>query len=58
MTEKQKNVITVNEKEYNFANKLYKQLDFAAAVSRYIKEKDFSFVGSPKSGASLTDQEE
>lgn len=50
--------VKVNEKEYNFANSIYRELDFASAVSRYIKKKDFSFVGSAKTGAWLTDQKE
>lgn len=50
--------VKINEDMYNFANKIYTDLDFASAVSRVIKGKHFSFVGSTKDGTSLIDLEE
>jgi membrane-bound ClpP family serine protease len=50
--------VKINETEYQFANKIYRSLDFVRVVSDFIKHKQFVFIGDSKSGASLTDHAE
>lgn len=50
--------VKINEKEYQFANKIYRSLDFVRVVSDIVNHKQFVFNGDSESGASLTDHRE
>ena len=47
--------VKINEDGYEFANSIYRWLDFVRVVSEIVKEKQFTFVGDTKNGASLAD---
>lgn len=47
--------VKISEKGYEFANAIYRWLDFVRIVSEIFKEKQFTFVGDSSDGATLVD---
>jgi hypothetical protein len=49
--------VKVSEDAYDFANSIYRVLDFVRVVSDFLKEKQFTFIGDAANGTYLTEPE-
>jgi len=52
------NIVKLNTEEYKLANQIYQFFDFVTVMIRFMKKKEFSFVGCINTGFNWKDSEE